>query len=372
MKVSSFDKRPVGLFCCRSEAGARLLRSAVTAAGIAIAASLVLSILTPDSAHSAEAAQPRLRAAVSVTSDLVTIGDFFEDAGDVGKVALFRAPDIGTTGPVSARRVVDLARAAGLPVVDTDGLVEVSVSRLGRPVEAAEIARLVATETLRRPGRTDDVGLDDLDVAFDTPLEPRQADLRSATPVRIVSFTYVPLGGRFDALVQIDKGETTERLHLRGTVTEMASVATLSRPMSRGDIVSADDIQVERIPRARVGSLRTVVDPREITGQQARRALRAGQPVTTGDFARPQVVARGETVTVIFRSAALQVAGRGIAQQPGAVGDLVAVLNPQSKRTVHATVTGLGRVEVSAPTTTVAQAAPAAAAPAVSTAPYAR
>jgi flagellar basal body P-ring formation protein FlgA len=361
MKVSSFDKRPVGFFCCRSEAGARLLRSAATAAGIAVAASLVLSILTPDAAHSAETARPKLRAAVTVTSDLVTVGDFFDDAGEVGKVALFRAPDLGTTGPVSARRVVDLARAAGLAVVDTDGLVEIPVSRLGRPVESAEIARLVATEALRRPGRNDDVGIDDLDVTFDAPLEPRQADLRSSTPVRVVSFSYVPLGGRFDALVQIDKGETTERLHLRGTVTEMAAIATLSRPMSRGDIVSADDIQIERIPRARVGSLRTVVDSREIAGQQARRSLRAGQPVIAGDFARPQVVARGETVTVIYRTAALQVSGRGIAQQPGAVGDLVAILNPQSKRTVHATVTGLGRVEVSAPATTLAQAAPVAA-----------
>lgn len=361
MKVSPFDTRPAGFFCCRSEAGARLLRSFFTAAGVAVAASLALSFLTPGPVHGAETTHPKLRSAISVTADVVTVGDFFEDAGEVGRVALFRAPDLGTTGPVSARRVVDLARAAGLAVTDTDtaGLVEVTVSRLSRPVESSEIARLVATEALRRPGRTDEIGIDDLDVTFDTPVEPRQADLRSATPVRIVSFSFVPLAGRFDALVQIDKGETNERLHLRGTVTETTSVATLSRPMSRGDIVSADDIQIERVPRSRIGSLRTVSDPREIAGQQARRALRTGQPVIAGDFARPQVVMRGETVTVIYRTAALQVSGRGVAQQSGAVGDLVPVLNPQSKRTVHATVTALGRVEVSAPATTLAAIAPA-------------
>ena len=357
MKVAHFERPRAGLFSCSSDAGRCFLRSLWAAAALALMATLMLSVLT-DGARSAERVQPKLRAAVSVTADLVTIGDFFDDAGELGKVALFRAPDLGTTGPVSARRVVDLARAAGLAVSDTDGLVEVTVSRLSRPVEASEIGRLIAIETLRRPGRTDDVSIDDLDVAFDVPVEPRHADLRSNAPVRIVSFSYVALGGRFDALVQIDKGETSERLHLRGTVTETTTIATLSRPLARGDIVSAEDVQVERVPRARVGSLRTVLDPRDIAGQQARRALRAGQPVIAGDFARPQVVARGETVTVVYRTAALQVAGRGLAQQAGAVGDLVAILNPQSKRTVHATITAPGRVEVQASSTTLAALAP--------------
>ena len=199
----------------------------------------------------------------------------------------------------------------------------------------------------------------DLDVAFDGPVEPRRADLRSATPVRIVSFAYVPLGGRFDALVQIDKGDGSDRVHLRGTVVETATVATLTRPLGRGDTVQPEDVQIERQPRARVGAPRGSVDPREFVGLQARRALRAGQAVAIGDFARPQVVARNETVTLIYRSSVLQVATRGIAQQGGAVGELVPVLNPQSKRTIHAVVTAPGRVEVTSPSTSVAALSPA-------------
>jgi flagella basal body P-ring formation protein FlgA len=50
------------------------------------------------------------------------------------------------------------------------------------------------------------------------------------------------------------------------------------------------------------------------------------------------------------------VSSRGQAQQSGSVGEMISVLNPQSKRTVHAVVTGPGRVEVSAAPTTVAAA----------------
>lgn len=352
MKYSVLHDRRRTLFCCSGEAGGRLLRTLLGAATLALLATLLLSIIDPTPASSAETIP--LRASVTVSGDVVTLGDFFETAGPLADRPLFRAPDLGTTGPVSAARVVDMAHAAGLTGVDAGGLVEVSVTRLSRAVEATEIARLIAVEALRRPGRTDDVALDDLEVVFDGPVAPRQADVRAKEPVRIVSLSLVPQTGRFDALVQIDQGERTDRVHLRGQVVETAAVTVLNRSLSRGDIVAVEDVRVDRQPRNRTGLLRSIVDPSEIVGRQARRSLRAGQAIAAADFARPQVVARGETVTVVFRTRSLQVTGRGQTLQAGAVGDMVPVLNPQSKRTIHATVVGPGLVEISAPATAVA------------------
>ncbi|MER2606638.1 MAG: flagellar basal body P-ring formation chaperone FlgA [Siculibacillus sp.] len=362
MKVLTADTAPTGLFCCAPGVAARLVRSVVGAAAVAALACGILSVLGTAAAVGAERRVAKLRASVAVTSELVTIGDFFEDAGRLAGVALFRAPDLGTTGAVPARRVADLARVAGLAEIDTVGLVEVSVSRLGRPIEAAELSRLVATEILRRPGRADDVSIDDLEITFDAPVEPRQADLNTITPVRVVSLNLAPQSGRFEALIQIDKGETNERIRLRGTVVETVSIAVLTRALARGDLVAPEDVQIDRQPRARVGALRSLADPREIVGHQARRSLRAGQPVSIGDFARPNVVGRGDTVTIVFRTGSLQVTGRGQALQAGAMGEMISVLNPQSKRTVHATVAGPGRVEISAASTTVAAVGPVASA----------
>lgn len=377
MKYVSTAAPRIGLFNLVGESRARCLRTFVTAGAAALAAAVLLSFADAGTARGAEAADtslpavtgslpsqqtitlqsvPKLRSSVTVSSDVVTIGDFFEGAGALARIPLFRSPDLGTSGPVSARRVVDLATAAGLRDAGTDGLVEVEVSRLARSVESTEIQRLIAVEAMRRPGRSDDVSIDDLEVTFDLPVEPRRADVRSAEPVRIVSFSMSPVGGRFDALVQIDKGDGTERLHLRGAITETVTVATLARALSRGDAVAPEDIQIERQPRTRTTSVRTRADPRDFAGLQARRSLRAGQPVVVADFMKPQVVTRGDAVTLIYRSAVLQVSSRGQAMQSGSVGELIAVLNPQSKRTVHAVVTGPGRVEVSAAPTTVAAA----------------
>ena len=354
MKVSVFDRRPAALFDWSSDAVRRMLRSLIGAVVLAVVFSMFISAIGRDTAHGAPPDRPTLRAEVAVPDAIVTIGDFFEGAADKASVPLFRAPDLGTTGPVSARRVVDLARAAGFTAAETGGLVEVRVTRLARSVEADDFSRLIAAETLRRIARTaTETTVDDLRVAFDTPVEPRRADLRAAEPARLVSFTHNPQNGRFDALFQIARGSDDERLHLRGEVIETVQVVTLTRALARGDVVGRDDVVIDRLPRRQVGGVRPA-DPEQIVGLAARRALRPGQPVAPGDFSRPVIVARGDTVTLVYETASLTVTSRGQATESGALGDVVGVLNPQSKRTVHATVAGPGKVVVTAGSKAVA------------------
>lgn len=358
MRVSIVDTRPPPLFDRRSEGGRRLLRCLFVAAAFALCAGVLLAGLGVDAAIGGEAeGRPVLRSMVTVNSDVVTIGDFFENAGDRARTPLFRSPDLGTTGTVAARRVVELAQAAGFTGAETGDLVEVTVSRLARSIEADEIARAIAVAALRQPGRaTEDVGLDDLRVVFDGTVEPQRADLRSAQPIRVASLALSSQNDRFDALVLVDRGETTERLRLRGEVVETIPVATLTRALSRGETVGRDDVQIERLPRRQVGA-RRAADPSELIGMAARRALRPGVAVSTADFVRPNVVNRGDLVTIVFETRNLTITGRGQAQEAGTIGDLVTVINPQSKRTLHAVVLGPGRVGVNSPTSSVASVA---------------
>ncbi|MDK9696699.1 MAG: flagellar basal body P-ring formation chaperone FlgA [Siculibacillus sp.] len=354
MKVSVFDRPRIPLFDCSSDAARRLLRSLIGAVVLAVAFSLFMSAIGRDVAQGASPQRAILRAEVAIPDAIVTIGDFFADAGEKASVPLFRSPDLGTTGSVPARRVVDLARAAGLVDAEAGGLVEVRVTRLARSVEADDFARLIATEALRRNTRTlAETTIDDLRVAFDAAVEPRRADLRAAEPARLVSFSHNPQNGRFEALFLISRGDGDERLNLRGEVVETVRVVTLTRAFARGEIVTADDLAIDRQPRRQSTGLKPV-EPEQIVGMAARRALRAGQAVTPGDFSRPLVVTRGESVTVVYETASLTITSRGQALGSGAVGDLVDVLNPQSKRTVHATVAGPGRVVVIAAPKTVA------------------
>ena len=56
-------------------------------------------------------AAPVLRASVSVSGDLVRIGDVVDNAGSLAKIAIYRAPDLGTTGSLPVAQVIATLRA---------------------------------------------------------------------------------------------------------------------------------------------------------------------------------------------------------------------------------------------------------------------
>ena len=64
---------------------------------------------------------PALKPMATVASEIVRIGDLIENAGVVADVAIFRAPDLGQTGSVSASRVIDAVRPHHIIGLDTRG-----------------------------------------------------------------------------------------------------------------------------------------------------------------------------------------------------------------------------------------------------------
>jgi flagella basal body P-ring formation protein FlgA len=68
------------------------------------------------------------------------------------------------------------------------------------------------------------------------------------------------------------------------------------------------------------------------------------------DLQKPELVARNENVTITYEVPGIVLTMRGQALESGAQGDLISVLNVQSKRTIHATIVGPGRVTIAATT----------------------
>jgi flagella basal body P-ring formation protein FlgA len=81
-------------------------------------------------------------------------------------------------------------------------------------------------------------------------------------------------------------------------------------------------------------------------GQVAQRGLSVGSVLRSGDLAPPDLVTRGETVTVVFDSPGLALSLRGQANEGGRLGATITVINPVSKKVLAATIVGPGRVSV--------------------------
>jgi flagella basal body P-ring formation protein FlgA len=82
-------------------------------------------------------------------------------------------------------------------------------------------------------------------------------------------------------------------------------------------------------------------------GKVAKRTLMAGTTLRSSDVQREEIVGRGEIVTIVYESRGIAISMRGRANEAGAMGDVISITNPQSKRVLQGTVTGPGRVNVS-------------------------
>jgi flagella basal body P-ring formation protein FlgA len=122
-------------------------------------------------------------------------------------------------------------------------------------------------------------------------------------------------------------------------------VPVLARTVDRGETLSAADFAVE--PRA-PGWARGATPVASAVGLQASRRLAAGTVVRGGDLMRPQVVKRGETVTIAFNTGGLKITTEGKALNGGGIGDPVRVLSGATNRTLDATIEGSGQVRLAA------------------------
>jgi len=116
-----------------------------------------------------------------------------------------------------------------------------------------------------------------------------------------------------------------------------------TRVLLPGDIIRQDDVVAHPLPRPMPDAL---LSDRNIVGQQIRRRVAIDRPLTAPDVGPRMAVLASTPVSVLWTSGALRMEMSGRAEESGALGDEVRVLNPGSGRTIRGIVSGDGMIEV--------------------------
>jgi flagellar basal body P-ring formation protein FlgA len=292
-------------------------------------------------------AAPVLRASVNVTGDVVRIGDVIDNAGTSAQIAIYRAPDLGTTGSLKVAAVLSALQAHQVIGVDTHDLKEISITRLARTLESKDIELQVARALEHRNSLGDAANLS---LSFDREVQDTRLDASNSGAMQPIAARFDPRSGRFDVIFEIgnDNASAPTRLRFTGSAIETVEAAVLARGIERNEVIKSSDVVVERRPKAEVGGDAASRD--RAVGMQARRQLRVGQALRVADLAKPDLVPRDGNVTLIYETSGLYLTIRGKALENGTEGDVVSVLNLQSKRTVSGVVSGRGQVTISVPT----------------------
>lgn len=350
----------------RLSLAAALLLAAQAAAAQAPSANrpaVAVAALAAPAPATAVPAQPRrlqLRSELILSRDLVSFGDLIAGlAPDAASIPAFRAPALGETGTIQVARIVEAARGAGIITAASElegaGQAQVVVTRAARRVLASDIEEAVKTGLQERYG----VDARAFALALDggAPSIAVEPELTGETVVTDLS--YDARSRRVMARVSVP-GSMALRLkpvRIAGQLVETVEVVVPKRAVARGETLGKADVLVERRPRE--GQATDLIgDPRAAIDKVATRALMAGAPLRAGDLRREEIVAKGDLVTLVYESRGLTITMRGRAGEAGAMGDVISVTNPQSKRVLHGTVSGPGRISVQASTSGTIAAAP--------------
>lgn len=277
-----------------------------------------------------------------VTGNTLKLGDVFHGlprAEDADRV-LGIAPQPGTEMVLNARTLMRIALAMDLEWRPQSTADYVVISRAATVVDR-DIVETAIKDKLKEEGLNGSYKLlipnemVNIVLPYDQPAE-----------VAVTDVTYKRDKNWFEATVVAPSLENPiYSSRVSGTIENLVDVPVLTTALRSGTLIGKYDIEMITVPERTIQQ-NTILSADELIGTTPRRMVSAGQPVQADDVQAPQIVERGEMVTMTFHRGALQLTAKGKALENGAKGDVIRVVNTGSNKTLEAIVTASKEVSI--------------------------
>jgi flagella basal body P-ring formation protein FlgA len=142
----------------------------------------------------------------------------------------------------------------------------------------------------------------------------------------------------------LQEGKEQGQVKMSGNLRLFGTTVSTTKRLSRNDIIASDDIVAKRQDISMLDA-GLIQDPKQALGQKLKTSLPAGAILYSQNIDAPSLVNRGERVTIVAKSQAIQITAPGEAKNSGALGEMVRVKNLTSRREIQARVLSAGVVE---------------------------
>jgi flagellar basal body P-ring formation protein FlgA len=283
-------------------------------------------------------ATPTLNADVVVHGGKVFLTDLFDGVATGQDRAVMASPRPGESATLNAATLARFARSNGLAWTPATGTEEVHILRASLHVSADELAELLRPELIAQ------MGASDVEVKLDNPRLELNLPSLVAPDLHLEGLTVQPRTGRFSANLAGDV-LAGQRVLVTGQAIAMRFVPVLNARLTRGQVIGPQDVTWLNMRESQL-SPDVIEDVDGLIGMAARRPISPQMPVRNVDVAAPLVVKRNEVVVLRYRAGGLLLTAKGRVQDNGGMGDVVNVLNSQSKRIIQGVVAGPQLVDV--------------------------
>jgi len=274
-----------------------------------------------------------LKENVTVDSDVVTLGDLFEQPMSMGDSPVAQAPLPGQTIVLDNRFLRSLIRAYSLDWAPASKYQRVLVARAAQKIDPAQVNQQVK-DALR-----DHLGTDkEVEIAFDVGDTNLVLPTNVPATLSIQDIRFDPASQRFAVqLVAPASGPALINRTVAGSVYETVQLPVLARAVAPGEVIQLPDVDWMAVRFDRVAG-NAVTDPKQLVGMTARRPLRAGQMLRISDVTMAPTIHRGSMVTLMVQTQNMTLTAQGRALEDAAIGQPIRVVNTMSNKTLTGVV----------------------------------
>jgi len=300
-------------------------------------------LLTLSTAAAVAAAEVQLRSDCHTDKALVTLGDVADvraadpqQAARLATVELLAAPPAGQTRTVDLPQLRQLLELRGIDLsrVRLSGASRVRVTSVQSSSPMPAVARPITESSLRQRNERVGQAVGDYLRRFVDAKARWQVAVRltageaervpQAGQMMVVEGGREPFTGLQQFVVAVRTADGTVQVPVRAEVTLPEQVVVAVRPIARGSVVRAGDVQLAPAPLG-TRMEQVVFDAAEVIGKEATRALATDTPIETNSIRSPLLVRRRDVVTVFAYAGSLRISTNAVALQDGGQGDLVTV-----------------------------------------------
>ena len=203
----------------------------------------------------------------------------------------------------------------------------------------AEVINLMVKETIAQSLNGD--------IAFK--MDPLPGEVSCQTPLKDPEISILTVNDqqtKFSGELKFCAESTAQPVLFQGTLDLVATVPVLSRSVHFGETITEKDLTTLQVSARKVNK-QMITQMSELIGTQPRdNTLRPQTPITRRQVIRPHDVKKDSYVTISYIKPHMVLATKGKALKDGYRGEIIPVENLDSKKTIKATIEGMGHVFV--------------------------
>ncbi len=285
------------------------------------------------------------RTDVMVQDDVVMLSDMFMNIPAAADKPIFQSPAYGQRATLNSRQLAYLAWQHGLAWRPAHALVKLVIIRDSLKLSSPDLAQAVQLEAAKTLAGKADAVMVALDNTGQQIFLPHNAEPK----LSVEDFRLLP-DERFTAVVKIDAmplaaAELPQHIEVAGRLVLQRRVPVLTRRLETGSAIETQDVDYALLPERQLQA-DVILDVAALEGAELRRVMSAGQPLRSADLRPKRMVVKNELVEILFRQGGLELTTQGRALEDGALGDVVSVLNLQSRTRITGRVSATGQISV--------------------------